>query len=86
MLFDRIFRYRADALNLVADALPRRAGVRLSDFLKLVGVDTRAKYVTFRCDDEYVTSIDMATALHGQTQLCLWMDGQILPRRHGYPL
>lgn len=67
-------------------AIGKWSGVRLSHFLKLVGADLRSKYVTFRCDDEYVTSIDMATALHPQTQLCLGMDGQILPRRHGFPL
>lgn len=67
-------------------AIGKWTGVRLSDFLKRVGADTRSKYVTFRCDDEYVTSIDMATALHPQTQLCLWMDDQILPRRHGFPM
>ncbi|RXR30774.1 molybdopterin-dependent oxidoreductase [Sphingobium fluviale] len=67
-------------------AIGKWGGVRLSHFLKVVGADTRAKYVTFRCDDEYVTSIDMATALHPQTQLCLWMDGRILERRHGFPL
>ncbi|QCI92390.1 molybdopterin-dependent oxidoreductase [Novosphingobium sp. EMRT-2] len=67
-------------------AIGKWSGVRLSHFLKVVGADTRAKYVTFRCDDEYVTSIDMATALHPQTQLCLWMDGRILERRHGFPM
>lgn len=67
-------------------AIGQWSGVRLSHFLQRVGADLRAKYVTFRCDDDYVTSIDMATALHPQTQLCLWMDGQVLPRRYGFPL
>lgn len=61
-------------------------GVRLSDFLLRAGADLRAHYVTFRCDDNYVTSIDMASALHPQTQLCLAMDGRPLERAHGFPL
>lgn len=61
-------------------------GVRLSDFLKRVGADLSARYVTFRCDDNYVTSIDMPSALHPQTQLCLAMDARPLERQHGFPL
>lgn len=61
-------------------------GPRLSEFLRRVGADTQARYVTFRCDDNYVTSIDMASALHPQTQLCLAMDGRPLERAHGFPL
>ncbi|WP_322515023.1 molybdopterin-dependent oxidoreductase [Rhodopseudomonas palustris] len=62
------------------------SGVRLSDFLKLVGADTRAKYVWFRCADDYTSPIDMPTALHPQTQMTLKYDGQILPRAYGYPM
>lgn len=65
-------------------AIGKWTGVRFSEFLARVGADRRAKYVTFRCDDEYTTSIDMATALH--PQLCFWMDDQILPRAHGFPM
>jgi DMSO/TMAO reductase YedYZ molybdopterin-dependent catalytic subunit len=67
-------------------AVGKWSGVRFSDFLARVGADTRAKYVTFRCDDDYVTSIDMATALHPQTQLAFWFDGEVLPRRYGFPM
>jgi len=67
-------------------AIGKFSGVRLSDFLMAIGADTRARYVTFRCDDNYVTSIDMPTALHPQTLLTLRFDGQVLPREHGYPL
>ncbi|MGP9812992.1 molybdopterin-dependent oxidoreductase [Rhodopseudomonas sp. NSM] len=62
------------------------SGVRLSDFLELVGADTRAKYVWFRCADDYTSPIDMPTALHPQTQMTLKYDGQILPRAYGYPM
>lgn len=61
-------------------------GVRLADFLIRVGADLDARFVTFRCDDNYVTSIDMPSALHPQTQLCLAMDGRPLERAHGFPL
>ena len=43
-------------------------GVRLSDFLKLVGADLSAKYVWFQCAEGYSNTIDMPTALHPQTQ------------------
>ncbi|WP_448953966.1 molybdopterin-dependent oxidoreductase [Labrys neptuniae] len=62
------------------------SGVRFSEFLRRVGADLSANYVTFRCDDNYVTSIDMPTALHPQTQLTFWFDGQILPRAYGFPM
>jgi DMSO/TMAO reductase YedYZ molybdopterin-dependent catalytic subunit len=61
-------------------------GVRLSEFLKQLGADTRAKYVWFQCADAYSNTIDMATALHPQTQLTLRFDNQILPRKYGFPM
>jgi DMSO/TMAO reductase YedYZ molybdopterin-dependent catalytic subunit len=61
-------------------------GVRLSDFLKLIGADTRAKYVWFQCADEYSNTIDMPTALHPQTQLTLKFDHKTLPTAFGYPV
>lgn len=67
-------------------AIGRWGGVRFSDFLQLIGADTKAKYVSFRCADDYYTSIDMATALHPQTLLALSWDGRILPPKYGYPM
>jgi DMSO/TMAO reductase YedYZ molybdopterin-dependent catalytic subunit len=61
-------------------------GVRLSEFLKRLGADTRAKYVWFQCAEGYSNTIDMATALHPQTQLTLRFDNEILPRKYGYPM
>jgi DMSO/TMAO reductase YedYZ molybdopterin-dependent catalytic subunit len=61
-------------------------GHPLRDFLKRVGADTRAKYVWFRCAEGYSTSIDMATALHPQTQMTFKFDGEILPRKFGFPM
>jgi DMSO/TMAO reductase YedYZ molybdopterin-dependent catalytic subunit len=67
-------------------AVGKWSGVRFSDFLRRTGADLRAKYVTFRCDDQYTTSIDMPTALHPQTILAFWFDDDVLPRRHGFPM
>jgi DMSO/TMAO reductase YedYZ molybdopterin-dependent catalytic subunit len=62
------------------------SGTPLRDFLKLVGADTRAKYVWFRCAEDYTSPLDMPTALHPQTQMTFKYDGQILPRAYGYPM
>jgi DMSO/TMAO reductase YedYZ molybdopterin-dependent catalytic subunit len=61
-------------------------GVRLSDFLKTIGADTRAKYVWFQCAEGYSNTIDMPTALHPQTQLTLKFDHKILPTAYGFPI
>ena len=61
-------------------------GVRLSEFLKRIGADTRAKYVWFQCAEGYSNTIDMATALHPQTHLSFKFDYQILPRKYGFPM
>ncbi len=67
-------------------AIGRWGGVRFSDFLQRIGADTTAKYVGFKCFDDYYTSIDMATALHPQTLLTLTYDGQPLPPEYGHPV
>jgi len=67
-------------------AIGRWGGVRFSDFLDRVGADRSARYVGFKCADDYYTSIDMATALHSQTLLSLTYDGQVLPREYGFPM
>jgi DMSO/TMAO reductase YedYZ molybdopterin-dependent catalytic subunit len=60
--------------------------VRFSDFLQRVGADTTARFVGFKCADDYYTSIDMPTALHPQTQLTLRFADQILPAEYGFPM
>jgi len=67
-------------------AIGKWTGVRLSEFLKRIGADTRAKYVWFQCAEGYSNTIDMATALHPQTQLTFKFDDQILPRKYGFPM
>jgi DMSO/TMAO reductase YedYZ molybdopterin-dependent catalytic subunit len=68
------------------DVIGRFGGARLSDFLKLVGADTTARFITLNCADDYYESLDMATALHPQTLLCYEMYDQPLTREHGAPL
>ena len=67
-------------------AIGKWGGVRFSDFLRRVGADLQAKYVGFKCADDYYTSIDMPTALHPQTLLTLTYDGQPLPPKYGFPM
>lgn len=67
-------------------AIGRWGGVPFRHFLQRVGADMSAKYVGFKCADDYHTSIDMATALHPQTLLALSYDGQTLPPAYGYPM
>jgi DMSO/TMAO reductase YedYZ molybdopterin-dependent catalytic subunit len=67
-------------------AIGRWGGVPFSHFLRRVGADLSAKYVGFKCADDYYTSIDMPTALHPQTLLTLTYDGQTLPARYGFPM
>ncbi len=61
-------------------------GVPFRTFLEKIGADTTAKFVGFKCADDYFTSIDMPTALHAQTQLTLSFDGQVLPPKYGFPM
>jgi len=67
-------------------AIGKWTGTPLRDFLHRVGADTRANYVWFRCAEGYSTSIDMATALHPQTQMTFKFDGEILSRKYGFPM
>lgn len=67
-------------------AIGKWGGVPFSDFLKRVGADLSAKYVGFKCADDYYTSIDMPTALHPQTILALTYDGRTLPPEYGFPM
>lgn len=68
------------------DVIGRFGGVRLSDFLQMIGADLTAKYIYVECADDYYESLDMPTALHPQTLLCYEMYGKPLTREHGAPL
>ena len=67
-------------------AIGKWGGVPFRTFLERVGADTTAKYVGFKCADDYHTSIDMPTALHPQTLLTLTYDGEKLPPKYGFPM
>ncbi len=67
-------------------AIGKWGGVHFGTFLRHVGADLSAKYVGFKCADDYFTSIDMPTALHPQTLLALTYDGQPLPPKYGFPM
>jgi DMSO/TMAO reductase YedYZ molybdopterin-dependent catalytic subunit len=67
-------------------AIGKWSGTPFRTFLARIGADTTAKYVGFKCDDDYYTSIDMATALHPQTLLAFRFADQILPAKYGFPM
>lgn len=67
-------------------AIGKWGGVQFRTFLERVGADLSARYVGFRCADNYYSSIDMATALHPQTLLALDYGDAALPTKYGYPL
>jgi sulfite oxidase len=67
-------------------------GPRLSDVLKLVGVDAKAAFVEFDGADtgvlstpDFVRSMPMKKALHPATLLALSMNGET-PQIHGFPV
>jgi len=67
-------------------AIGKWGGVIFGDFLRLIEADTSARYVGFKCADNYHSSIDMATALHPQTILALTFRDQVLPTKYGFPM
>lgn len=68
------------------DVIGRFGGIRLSDFLKMIGADPAARFVSVECADDYYESLDIATAMHPQTLLCYEMYDRPLTREHGAPL
>ena len=65
-------------------AIGKWSGVNFRTFLERVGADMSAKYIGFKCADNYYTSIDMATALHPQTQLTFKFADELLPVAYGF--
>jgi DMSO/TMAO reductase YedYZ molybdopterin-dependent catalytic subunit len=61
-------------------------GIPLHAFLRRIGADLSARYVAFKCFDDYSTSIDMPSALHPQTILALDFLGQALTPEWGAPM
>jgi DMSO/TMAO reductase YedYZ molybdopterin-dependent catalytic subunit len=68
------------------DVIGHFSGVRLADFLKMIGADPAASFLQVECADDYYESLDIATATHPQSLLCYGMYGRPLTREHGAPL
>ena len=68
------------------DYIGQWSGPNLKQFLERVGADLTAKYVMFRCADDYSGSIDMATALHPQTILATKYAREPITDPFGFPL
>ena len=61
-------------------------GVRLSDILQLTGgPKPGAEWLAVLSADEYTSAIPMPAALDPTTLLVYEMNGEVLPREHGYP-
>lgn len=68
------------------DYIGQWSGANLGQFLRRIGADLTAKYVSFRCADDYYGSIDMPSALHPQTLLATKYAGERIADPFGYPL
>jgi DMSO/TMAO reductase YedYZ molybdopterin-dependent catalytic subunit len=68
------------------DYIGQWSGVPLRAFLERVGADVSARYVAFRCADDYWGSIDMPTALHPQTLLATQYAREPIADPFGFPL
>ncbi|MFA6266031.1 MAG: molybdopterin-dependent oxidoreductase, partial [Pseudolabrys sp.] len=68
------------------DYIGQWSGVNLGAFLKRIGADTTAKYVSFKCADDYSETLDMATALHPQTILAMKYAREPIADPFGFPL
>jgi DMSO/TMAO reductase YedYZ molybdopterin-dependent catalytic subunit len=68
------------------DYIGKWSGVGLSRFLQTIEADLTAKYVAFECADDYSGSIDMASALHPQTQLTTHYADEPIGDPYGFPL
>ena len=68
------------------DYIGKWSGVSLRRFLETIEADISAKYVSFECADDYSGSIDMASALHPQTQLSTHYADEPIGIPYGFPL
>jgi DMSO/TMAO reductase YedYZ molybdopterin-dependent catalytic subunit len=68
------------------DYIGQWSGVNLRHFLERIDADLTAKYVSFKCADDYYGSIDMATALHPQTILATKYAREPIADPFGFPL
>jgi DMSO/TMAO reductase YedYZ molybdopterin-dependent catalytic subunit len=68
------------------DYIGQWSGVNLGQFLQRIGADTKARYVAFKCADDYTECLDMATALHPQTILATKYAREPITDPFGFPL
>jgi DMSO/TMAO reductase YedYZ molybdopterin-dependent catalytic subunit len=62
------------------------SGIQLSALLSEAGAAQDAGYCVFACEDGYTEGIPVAKALDSRTILALSMNGQPLPKSHGFPV
>ncbi len=60
-------------------------GVRLRDLLDRAGLPTSAREIRFNCADGYTESIPIETANDPLTIVAYLMNGEPLPKAHGFP-
>ncbi|HZT07468.1 MAG TPA: sulfite oxidase [Chloroflexota bacterium] len=70
--------------DLMGNALWR--GASLADLLQQAGVRPGAVDVILRCADDYTDSIPIEKAMQPDTILAYEMNGEALPKIHGYPV
>lgn len=68
------------------DYIGQWSGPNLRIFLEKIDADLSAKYIAFRCNDDYTESLDMATALHPQTMLATKYAREPITDPFGFPL
>jgi DMSO/TMAO reductase YedYZ molybdopterin-dependent catalytic subunit len=68
------------------DYIGQWSGPNLRQFLERIGADLTAKYISFKCADDYTESLDMATALHPQTILATKYAREPIADPFGFPL
>ncbi len=62
------------------------SGVLIKDLLDEVGIQESATRARFYADDGYETAVDVEWITQEGVLLAYKMNGQLLPRNHGYPL
>jgi DMSO/TMAO reductase YedYZ molybdopterin-dependent catalytic subunit len=60
-------------------------GVRLRDLLDRAGMPATAREIRFNCADGYTESIPIETANEPQTIVVYLMNGEPIPKEHGFP-
>jgi DMSO/TMAO reductase YedYZ molybdopterin-dependent catalytic subunit len=64
----------------------RWKGARVADVLAIAGVRPGVVSLAAICADEFITALPIQAALDPETLLIYEMNGQALPREHGYPV